>query len=566
MDGFVLGQSVAGEDVAIYLERLIGSHLCVSANSGGGKSGAIRKLLEATHGKIQHIILDSEDEFYTLRERYDYLIAGGDNGDCAANVNNAAALAMTTLKAGFSAIFQINSLGAAREQFVATFLDTLRAAPRSLWRPLLIVIDEAQALAPEQGYAVSKQALIEFMIVARKRGFTAVLATPRSADLSKKATSPVNNWLLGRAGQPADRRSSADALGFSANSDEARGLRKLEARNFWAFGPALCLEPTLTKIGKTETTIVKAGQAMLPTPPAPAALKAMLKELNAAAASQETGEAQASGGKAENAAASNGVKVPDPAALKEAEDRGYSRGMEIGAAEARRECNEAVARIERAWDVFREASTGVGAAIEEAAVTSGNGLQVPLRDVIAPPSQGKSTQMPVHVPQAPAPKPATVRSDDGMPTVAAKILAVIDVKPARAFTWTQIAMLAGYSEDGGQYRRGRKWLIENGVVIEEGGRARIAKPSGRALAPTGEALIDLWKGKLPSVGAAILTELWRGRRTGTGRSVAGIANALNHSSSGGQFRRGIKSLKDACIADVASDSISFTREFLELAA
>ena len=81
MDGFVLGQSVAGEDVAIDLERLIGSHLCVSANSGGGKSGAIRKLLEATHGKIQHIILDSEDEFYTLRERYDYLIVGGDNGD-----------------------------------------------------------------------------------------------------------------------------------------------------------------------------------------------------------------------------------------------------------------------------------------------------------------------------------------------------------------------------------------------------------------------------------------------------------------------------------------------------
>lgn len=257
------------------------------------------------------------------------------------------------------------------------------------------------------------------------------------------------------------------------------------------------------------------------------------------------------------------MKVPDPAALKEAEDRGYSRGMEIGAAEARRECNEAVARIERAWDVFREASTGVGAAIEEAAVTSGNGLRY------GEGSTSKNIDLAKPLEIQPSKAVAAVRkpvNEDGMPTVAAKILAVIDVKPARAFTWTQIAMLAGYSEDGGQYRRGRKWLIENGVVIEEGGRARIAKPSGRAVAPTGEALIDLWKGKLPSVGAAILTELWRGRRTGTGRSVAGIANALNYSSSGGQFRRGIKSLKDACIADVASDSISFTREFLELAA
>jgi hypothetical protein len=82
MSTALLGQFDDHTDVELDIETLVGSHLCISANSGAGKSGAIRKLLETTHGSLQHIVIDVEDEFYTLREKYDYLIAGGDNGDC----------------------------------------------------------------------------------------------------------------------------------------------------------------------------------------------------------------------------------------------------------------------------------------------------------------------------------------------------------------------------------------------------------------------------------------------------------------------------------------------------
>jgi len=49
-----------GEDglVGIDLNNLIDTRLLIQANSGGGKSYAIRKLLEETHGKVQHIVLD----------------------------------------------------------------------------------------------------------------------------------------------------------------------------------------------------------------------------------------------------------------------------------------------------------------------------------------------------------------------------------------------------------------------------------------------------------------------------------------------------------------------------
>lgn len=53
---------------SIDLERLIESKLLIQANSGGGKSWTIRRLLEQSNGKVQQIVLDIEGEFGSLRE------------------------------------------------------------------------------------------------------------------------------------------------------------------------------------------------------------------------------------------------------------------------------------------------------------------------------------------------------------------------------------------------------------------------------------------------------------------------------------------------------------------
>lgn len=341
-----IGQDADGCVTLLDIDKLIGSHLCVQANSGAGKSGAIRKLLEATHGRVQHIVIDTEDEFYTLREKFDYLIAGGDNGDCAATVNNAGALATTILESGVSAIVQINGLQFDdRCMFISNFLETMIAAPKRLWRPVLTVLDEAQFYAPEKGGPESLKSIISFMMLGRKRGFTGILATPRPADLSKRAMNPVNNWLIGRCGQPADRKSASDAIGFSPNSPEARGLRSLETRHFWAFGPALYLEPKQIRIGSTDTTIVKAGQATLPTPPAPAAMKRLLDQLNAAAKPVEAKDsedpkvlhaeiARLTAELAKPTRSTIAQTEPDAAAIAAADRSGYERGFDVGFSEA----------------------------------------------------------------------------------------------------------------------------------------------------------------------------------------------------------------------------------------
>jgi hypothetical protein len=45
------------------------------------KSWLLRRLLEQTHGHVQHLVIDPEGEFASLRERFDYVHAAKSGGD-----------------------------------------------------------------------------------------------------------------------------------------------------------------------------------------------------------------------------------------------------------------------------------------------------------------------------------------------------------------------------------------------------------------------------------------------------------------------------------------------------
>jgi hypothetical protein len=279
----MLGKTNDGAAVELDVETLIGSHLGIQGNAGAGKSRTIRKLLELAAGRAQRIVLDVEDEFYTLREASPQLVlAGGANGDCSATVENAADLAIFLLETGLDAVVQINSLGLdGRREFIARFLDALIGAPRQLWHPALVVLDETHRYCPQDGWTPSTGAVVALASEGRKRGFTAVFATQRLAKIHKDAIGDINNWLLGRVGQTRDRDAAADQLGFRPRSEEALGLAKLRPGSFWGFGPAISPEPVLFQVGDPVTTHLKSGQRDVPTPPAPSELRAMMERLAA---------------------------------------------------------------------------------------------------------------------------------------------------------------------------------------------------------------------------------------------------------------------------------------------
>src|SRR6185369_5184167 len=178
----IIGRSTEGRDIRVSVDRLIETRAIIMSRSGGGKSWALRRLLEQTNGQVQQIVIDVEAEFFTLREKFDYVLAGGAEGDCPADTRSAAMLARKLLELRVSAIIDIYELKAHdRIRLVRLFLESLIESPKSLWHPCLIVIDEAQLFAPESTKCESTQAVIDLMTRGRKRGFAGILATQRPA-------------------------------------------------------------------------------------------------------------------------------------------------------------------------------------------------------------------------------------------------------------------------------------------------------------------------------------------------------------------------------------------------
>lgn len=252
------GRLITGKTFWLEIKRLIISKLLVMANSGGGKSWAIRKLVEIIYGHTQIIILDAEGEFGTLRERMDFILAGPD-GDIQADPRYAEALARKVLELRSNLIVDLYELDKAKKvQFVALFLDAMTNAPKKLWHDVVLILDEAHGFAPEKGKAESLKAVQDFASKGRKRGFCLVLATQRLAKLNKDVAAECQNKLLGLANWKIDRQRAADELGLS-EKDEIMTLRDMKPGDFYAVGPAFPRDVNRVKIGQVRTTHHEAG-------------------------------------------------------------------------------------------------------------------------------------------------------------------------------------------------------------------------------------------------------------------------------------------------------------------
>ena len=267
------------KDIHIDLPKLVESKLLVQANSGGGKSWALRRILEQSHGKVQHIILDSEGEFGTLREKYDYIICGK-GGEAPAEPRSAALLARKLLELKVSAIIDLYELHPQeRKRFVRLFLDSLINAPKDLWHDCIVVIDEAHTYAPEKGQSEAMDAVIGLCALGRKRGFSAVLATQRISKLNKDAAAECNNKLIGRASQDIDMKRAADEARVHVARADAF-VAGLKPGEFYAFGPAISDEVQKVTVGDVQTTHPKAGsRSLTEVVPPTAGIKKILGKL-----------------------------------------------------------------------------------------------------------------------------------------------------------------------------------------------------------------------------------------------------------------------------------------------
>ena len=277
-----------GRSVALDLQALLRGRLLIQGGSGSGKSWLLRRLAEQLFGKIPVIIIDPEGEFATLRERYGYVLVGK-GGETPADVRSAGLVALQLLELHASAVCDIFELKPhERHRWVKAFLDALIDAPKRLWQPVVIIVDESHLFAPEKGAGESEasDSMISLTTRGRKRGYAAVFATQRLGKLRKDAAAELQNILVGHTFIDIDRKRAADELGVPSGTKDRAAffdeVKLLSFGQFYGLGRAITMDRTLIAVGGVTTTHPKPGftkRVALEPPPPPNKVKALLPKL-----------------------------------------------------------------------------------------------------------------------------------------------------------------------------------------------------------------------------------------------------------------------------------------------
>ncbi|HKW76866.1 MAG TPA: type IV secretory system conjugative DNA transfer family protein [Terriglobales bacterium] len=229
MSKLIIIGSANGKPVGFDLETLIVSRLLIQANSGAGKSYLLRKLIEVLFGRLQVIVIDPEGEFSTLREKFDFVLVG-QGGETPAHIGTAAEVAEKLLELQASAVCDLYEMQAKdRHIWVSRFLDALMNAPKKLWHPVVIVVDEAHVFCPEKGAgeSIASDGMIDLASRGRKRGFCAVFATQRLAKLRNDAAAELQNVLIGGTFLDVDVKRAAETLGYRNPARSSGSSRRI---------------------------------------------------------------------------------------------------------------------------------------------------------------------------------------------------------------------------------------------------------------------------------------------------------------------------------------------------
>lgn len=238
----VVGATSRGEPIGIDLPKLIDGRLLIQGNSGAGKSMLLRRLFEQAFGRVQQLLIDPDGEFSTLKEHFDVAVL------TAADVRRVGGdtFAKHLREHRYSAILDLSDATPEdRLDVVADIAEGLLGAPEAHWHPLLVLVDEAQTVAPhyDTGDVTadtrkrSTAMLSDLMGRGRKRGIAGVIATQRIAETAKAVVSKATNVVVGRTIFDRDMERAGALLGFTLG--HSRALRSLADGEFLAMGPAI---------------------------------------------------------------------------------------------------------------------------------------------------------------------------------------------------------------------------------------------------------------------------------------------------------------------------------------
>ena len=283
MKPVVLGKS-ENKNVEIDLRTLLLTRLLIQANSGGGKSWVLRRLIEQLYGKVQCIVIDIAGEFSSLREKFDFVLAG-EGGETPVDVRSAALVATKLLELRANAVCDLYSLKPQdRHVWMKNFLGAVMNAPKKLWHPVVFAIDEAHKFMPEksEGESAAKEEMLSLCSDGRKYGYCSILATQRLAKLDKSGAAEMLNVLIGPTFLDVDLERAHKALGIIRSEWKTfdAEMKSNEPGNFYALGRAISKTRILVKVGEVKTTHPEPGEAQyISAPPPSVKIRSLLPQL-----------------------------------------------------------------------------------------------------------------------------------------------------------------------------------------------------------------------------------------------------------------------------------------------
>jgi len=535
-----------GTGVDCDLDILVNTRCLIQANSGGGKSWAIRRLLEQTAGQVQHFVIDPEGEFASLRERFDYVLAAKQEGDTVADPRFAKLLAHRLLELNASAILNIYELKAhERTRFVRVFLEALIDAPKKLWHPALVVVDEAHIYCPQVGQAESAGAVIDLATRGRKRGFCAVLATQRLSKLHKDAAAECNNKLIGRTGLDVDMKRAADELGL-VSREEMHQLRYLTPGQFFTFGPALPPGVVPVSVGPVMTTHPKAGQRIAFTPPPPTdAIRGLLPQLaDLPAEAEEKAQTEQqlrrdlTEARRQLTVAQRQAPVAAPAPPKPCEKcREQVKKTHTIALMAR--------QVERSEQALQSSLNGYTGSVSRLLLEVTGEEPEP---EIAPGKDARragSAEQPTFGRAAAPPSLPVVATNgngegiDGLRSGVVKILRELAARHPLHWTKAQVATLTGFAVNGGTFQTYMSELRRRGLIEVSANTVRVTEYGLQCAgevptSPTSHVeAMAMWKGKLRAGNYRMLEAIAEAGPRGIDRET--LADVTGFTASGGTF-------------------------------
>lgn len=262
-----MGTAQGGEPALLDLAELLATRLLVQGNSGSGKSHLLRRLLEQSAPLVQQAVIDPEGDFVSLAQQFGHVVVDAECGEAELQ-----RVALRVRQHRVSVVLNLENLEADEQlRATAAFLGGLFDVDRSLWFPMLIVVDEAQLFAPVMAGEVSDEArrlslgaMTNLMCRGRKRGLAGVIATQRLAKLAKNVAAEASNFLMGRTFLDIDMARAADLLGMDRK--QAEMFRDLERGQFVALGPALSKRPLPLRIGPATSVDRGGAPGLMPLP------------------------------------------------------------------------------------------------------------------------------------------------------------------------------------------------------------------------------------------------------------------------------------------------------------